>query len=235
MSLAQPPYPNGQTASPGSVSVNTGYGGLPSRKVGLDAGHRRKSGRQGMLAAMVALGEMRFCVDLWAGAGAGGGDSSCLRKRAGVGGWVPVYFGQPFWRLKPWVWGGEEWKILRLTFESIGKAGYHVPSPLSSTICSIHMQLKQHFVLYTPRDCFSLLFSYAISVKKCLGSFKWCTGLESPGCVFPHSYSCMVLGLVGLKHIMWPVHYGPQIYRVASPLSPCYYNDRWCACGLLSS
>lgn len=31
MSLAQPPYPNGQAASPGSVSVNAGYGGLPPR------------------------------------------------------------------------------------------------------------------------------------------------------------------------------------------------------------
>lgn len=159
MSLAQPPYPNGQTASPGSVSVNTGYGGLPSRKVGLDAGHRRKSGRQGMLAAMVALGEMRFCVDLWAGAAAGGGDSSCLRKRAGVGGWVPVYFGQPFWRLKPWVWGGEKWKILKLTFESIGKAGYHVPSPfVIHNLQHSHAAQAALHALYTERLLFSVVF-----------------------------------------------------------------------------
>lgn len=71
---------------------------------------------------MHALAEMSFCVDLssWSvgrscsrdKAEAGDGDSDCLRKRSRVGGSGLIYFGQPFWRLKPRVWGEEEWNFL---------------------------------------------------------------------------------------------------------------------------
>lgn len=83
MSLAQPPYPNGQAASPGSVSVNTGYGGLPSRKAwGWTWVTEESLAGEACWQPMAALREMSVCVDLWAGAGAASGDSSCFRKRA---------------------------------------------------------------------------------------------------------------------------------------------------------
>jgi hypothetical protein len=98
MSLAQPPYPNGQAASPGSVSVNAGYGGLPPRMAWgwMQVTEESLAGEACWQPVMRALGKMSFCADLsswsvgrrWSRdrAAAVDGDSSCLRKRSGVGG-----------------------------------------------------------------------------------------------------------------------------------------------------
>lgn len=116
VSVAQPPYPNGEAVSPGCVSVSAGH----TCYTGWQGAGPRFSGPS-MLSACDPFSksevELRRCSWAvgwhWDRAEAWSGATSCLRKRSEVGGWVgdQSILDRPSGGASLGAWGGIEWKL----------------------------------------------------------------------------------------------------------------------------